>query len=301
MVSLSRTNYLNKAREEIREDETRKAQSLEQFREWISKHPAFKNCRSDDLFFLSFLRARKFNNSKAYELFENYFCMMKKNPKWHLDCKTRTDNIMKTIDRGVLYPLLQRDAEGRNIILLQLGKVDMSIDTSESIFSTSFEICTQLLAHEDTQICGFVNIIDCTGISMNLMSLVSISDIQTLADNVLNSTTMRLKGVYYINIPSFGNVLYEIFKMAMSDKLKSRLFLLKDLDELKTKIDGNILPKELGGVIPEAEMIKEFKELMKQNHIGRQQIHDTIFDPTMIERKKKVESDTGSFRKLEVD
>ncbi|CAO1439489.1 unnamed protein product [Diamesa serratosioi] len=301
MVSLPTVSYLVKAKEVIREDETRKAQSLEQFREWINKHPAFKNYRTDDAFFLAFLRARKFNNSKAYELFENYFCMLKKNPKWHLDCKTRTDNIMKTIDRGVFYPLLERDAEGRNIILLQLGKLDISIDTSESVQSTSFEICTQLLEDEVTQICGCIYVIDCTGFTMKLMSLFSISDIQTLADNVKNSTTIGLKGIYYINMPSFGNVLFEIFKMAMSDKLKSRLFLLKDLDELKSKIDGKILPKELGGVIPEAEMIKGFKEMMKQNQKKRQQTHDTLFDPTMIERNKTVESDTGSFRKLEVD
>lgn len=35
-----------KAKIEVREDETRKQQSLEQFREWIAKHPFIKNCRT---------------------------------------------------------------------------------------------------------------------------------------------------------------------------------------------------------------------------------------------------------------
>ena len=33
-------------RKEIREDDLRKAQCLAQFREWISKNPAFKNYRT---------------------------------------------------------------------------------------------------------------------------------------------------------------------------------------------------------------------------------------------------------------
>ena len=43
---MSSSNCLDVARKELREDETRKAQALVQFREWISKHPAFKNYRT---------------------------------------------------------------------------------------------------------------------------------------------------------------------------------------------------------------------------------------------------------------
>ena len=33
-----------KAKKEVREDEERKQQSLEQFREWIQKHPFIRDC-----------------------------------------------------------------------------------------------------------------------------------------------------------------------------------------------------------------------------------------------------------------
>lgn len=39
-----------KAKIELREDESRKEQSLEQFREWIGKHPFIKNCRTGKIF-----------------------------------------------------------------------------------------------------------------------------------------------------------------------------------------------------------------------------------------------------------
>lgn len=40
------------AKEEIREDEMRKEQSLEQLRDWIEKHPFISNCRTGELILL---------------------------------------------------------------------------------------------------------------------------------------------------------------------------------------------------------------------------------------------------------
>lgn len=37
--------FLVKAKEELREDDKRKEQALEHFREWISKHPYIKSVR----------------------------------------------------------------------------------------------------------------------------------------------------------------------------------------------------------------------------------------------------------------
>jgi len=37
------------AKEELREDENRKQQALQQFREWIMKHPFLKNVRQGQL------------------------------------------------------------------------------------------------------------------------------------------------------------------------------------------------------------------------------------------------------------
>ena len=37
--------YLIRAKTELREEDSRKSQSLAQFREWLSKHPFIKKCR----------------------------------------------------------------------------------------------------------------------------------------------------------------------------------------------------------------------------------------------------------------
>ncbi|CAO1371829.1 unnamed protein product [Diamesa serratosioi] len=298
---MSLNDCFDLARKEIREDDTRKAQALIQFREWISKHPAFKNYRIDDSFFLQFLRARKYNNSQAYELYENYFVSLKTNPLWYFDDEKSVDKMMKTIDRGVNYPLLKRDADGRKIVIFRFGKLDTTIDTPESLLSLNIELITQLIEDEDTQIAGIILIFDFTGFAIKLMSTFALADIPAIANLTVKSITGRIKCIHVMNLPPYARIIFDIFKMTLSDKLKKRMVLSKDLEDLKTKIDEKLLPKELGGIIPEAVMIKEFKETIKQNQKKRQEIYDTKVDLNMIMRKKKEESGTGSFRKLEVD
>lgn len=40
--------FLVKAKEELREDEKRKQQALEHFREWLQKHPYIKSIRQGE-------------------------------------------------------------------------------------------------------------------------------------------------------------------------------------------------------------------------------------------------------------
>lgn len=44
-------HVLEKARLEIREDENRKQQSLQQFKDWIAKHPFIKRCSTGEKLF----------------------------------------------------------------------------------------------------------------------------------------------------------------------------------------------------------------------------------------------------------
>lgn len=46
MSGSSSVELSEKARDEVREDASRKEQSLQQFREWIAKHSFIKRCRT---------------------------------------------------------------------------------------------------------------------------------------------------------------------------------------------------------------------------------------------------------------
>ncbi|XP_023236119.1 clavesin-2-like [Centruroides sculpturatus] len=61
-------------------------ETLEEFRKDVLKENDFK-CKTDDIFLLSFLRARKFNRERALTLLKNYYLTRKKYPVLYKNLK----------------------------------------------------------------------------------------------------------------------------------------------------------------------------------------------------------------------
>lgn len=191
--------FVEKAKLELREDEKRKKQALEHFREWIQKHPYIKNIRQgklngslqeacrrvdnsfnlqnceiyvnlcklqeyvwdwnllkiyemptrdgyhapvkilsedqtesikyfsrppDDLFLLQFLRTKKYMMDRVFTTFENCILAQKKYSKWFDWQENDYEKMMELYRCGYIYPLAERDEEGRKLIFIQLRKLD---------------------------------------------------------------------------------------------------------------------------------------------------------------------------------
>jgi len=112
---------LEMARLELREDDNTREQALEQFRHWIEKHPAIKQCRTDSLFLLRFLRTKKFSLPMAEEMLERYLTIRQLYPDWFQKLDIDDPEIEAIIDSGYLVPLPKRDRHGRKVILSCAG------------------------------------------------------------------------------------------------------------------------------------------------------------------------------------
>lgn len=82
----------------------------------------------------------------------------------------------------------------------------------------------------------------------------------------------------------------------------------KNLDELKTKVDPKLLPKEYGGIVPLSEMIQIFKERARKHRAAILALDDMYIEITKesvnFAGNDDVDMDpgiVGSFRKLQVD
>lgn len=94
----------------------------------------------------------------------------------------------------------------------------------------------------------------------------------------------------------------DIAKKTANEKIRSRLFNPKDVDELKTLINPAILPKEYGGIISEAVMMEEFTRLVELNDETLKRTLDIEIDLTKIQKQQTSQIEVvGSFRKLEID
>lgn len=296
------------AKEELREDESLRSQSLSQFREWIAKHPNIKRCRTDAHFLLRFLRTKKYSVPVACELLEKYLTVRQLFPHWFQNLDINDPAIEEIIDSGYLFPLPDRDDQGRRIIFSCAAKFDANKFSSAQMARTHAMVVESLLDEQESQVVGYCYITDEAGLTMNHVSLWSLVDLKKISKCIQVSSPMRHKETHFINIPSFANKVIEFALSLTSEKLKKRMFLDKSIEELKSRVNPALLPKEYGGSIPMDDMIATFKANLKKQRAKTLALDEMYIDmngtPTNWLGNDDADIEggvVGSFRKLEVD
>lgn len=172
---------------------------------------------------------------------------------------------------------------------------------SSSYFRLSAVISAALLEEEETQIAGVATIIDHEGITMKHTSLFSVTDIVDFADCLKNAVG-RYKQLFLVNLPTFAVFLLDVARSTLSDKLKKRIVLPKNMLDLKNYIDLSLLPKEYGGDLLESEHMEKFNVYFKDVRPKLEKIRAKVIDWNKVpDFKSKTTEAIGSFRKLEID
>ncbi|KAK0181119.1 hypothetical protein PV327_003430 [Microctonus hyperodae] len=293
------------AHAELREDENTRAQALEQFRDWILKHPMIKRCRTDPVFLLRFLRTKKFSVPMAQEMLERYLTIRQLYPDWFQTLDINDADMEAIIDSGYLVPLPERDEHGRQVIMSCAGRFDPYKYTSTQMARAHSIVVEALLDDEENQVRGYTHVNDESGLTMGHVSAWSLTDIRNMLRCIQNSTPMRHKETHFINIPNCATKILDFALSLLSEKLRSRILVHKNLEELKAAIDPKILPKEYGGVIPLADMIAAFKKKLYSKRDELMELDDMYIEispkDTCSSSSEGLCGISGSFRKLEVD
>lgn len=295
------------ALEELREDQNIRDQSLEQMREWITKHPNIKRCRKDALFLLRFLRTKKFSVPQACEMLERYLTIRQLYPQWFQKLDINDKEIEAVVDSGYLVPLLEKD-RGRTVIFSNVGRFDPHKHTSATMARVHSLITEALCDDEINQVQGYTYINDESGFSMAHISLWSLIDVRNMLRCIQHSTPMRHKANHFINIPSCATKFLEFAISLLSEKLKSRIKIHKTMDELHADLDPKILPKEYGGIVPLSEMVEELKKKLREKRDLVVALDDMYIEINEKDCKLLSEMNEelglgidGTFKKLTVD
>lgn len=189
-------------------------------------------------------------------------------------------------ESGYAYPLMERDDEGKRIIFIQAKKFDTEKFSSSDAVRLMGVIVMTLMEEEETQICGISTISDFTDVNYSYFNLFSIRDIKDFADCAKNASLGREKENFFVNLPSFAAFLFEIGRKALNEKLRQRLITTRNMEHLKSYIDPDLLPKELGGSVSECEMMSAFKRLYKtyEDNISEISIYNIEWDKVGLKR-----------------
>src|SRR5690349_16451894 len=154
-------------------------------------------------------------------------------PNWFQNLDINDPALEAIIDSGYLFPLPDRDSQGRRIIFCCATKFDATKFTPAQMARTHAMVCEALLDEQESQVAGYCYINDDAGLTMNHISLWSFVDLRKMTKCIQVSTPLRHKETHFVNLPSYANKIIDFAMSLASEKIKKRIFFEKSNDDLK--------------------------------------------------------------------
>ncbi|KAG5669804.1 hypothetical protein PVAND_000097 [Polypedilum vanderplanki] len=152
-------HIIKKSKGEIREDESRKQQSLQQFKEWIAKHPFIKRCTTDDRHLIPFLRTKKYKMDEVFDIFEKALIFIKSHENWYNFSEENLKRNFDLYDAGFIRVTKIFDSNGRKTIFVNHKNLILK-NLTIWIFRIHCLVAPILADDEASQICGVNYVLD---------------------------------------------------------------------------------------------------------------------------------------------
>ncbi|XP_057662649.1 alpha-tocopherol transfer protein-like [Diorhabda carinulata] len=199
-----------------------------------------------DEFLVRFLRARKFDSTKAFHMLQRYFLMKIKCPEL-FQCPLPSE-CGSMFELQAQTMLTQRDQLGRRVYIIRVDNFDSTKVTIEDVFRTNVLALEQIVREPETQVAGIVVILDMAGLSLQHAKFFTPYYAKKMVELVQETFPLRFKGFHIINEPFYFDAVVAVLKPFLKEKIRKRIILHgSDLSSLHAFISTEILPTEYGG------------------------------------------------------
>ncbi|XP_055535996.1 clavesin-2-like [Wyeomyia smithii] len=302
--------YRELARKELGEDDDIRQQSLTHLREWISKHPYIRKCRTDSVFLLRFLRFRKFSVPQAQAAIERYLAMRQTFPEWFQKMDSNDRLMQETIDDEV-FSIMGRDEAGRTVVWIRFGRFNVEKLSQVAMFRFTMLFLEALMDDEEVQIGGYRVWVDYTESTMKHYGIWGISDLKLLMDAVNRSMPIRIREIQGAKLPKFAIAIANLLLSFASSKLKNRVTCNPTVLESKQFFDKSLWPQQYDGVLDSTGIAGNLRKLLAEKRAAILALDDMDIDiehysslwnqPTTPTGSDIDGGIAGCFRKLNVD
>ncbi|XP_067140064.1 clavesin-2-like [Centruroides vittatus] len=220
------------------------------------------NCRLDDMFLLSFLRARKFDKEKAIKLLRNYYSARKKYPD--IFGEFNPSAVKKYLDAKIAGYLPHTDQDGSIMGIGRCRYWDPSKVHFKDIIKCFMMFIDMAITGHIIQVNGFVLILDGETLSWSHVLQLTPSTLYCVVSIIFQSTPISYKAIHVINTGNFVYAFYTAFRPFLPYKIKKRLhFHSSGIESLHKFISPQHLPVEYGGQLPPLDVTECNESIMK--------------------------------------
>ncbi|XP_012945712.1 alpha-tocopherol transfer protein-like [Aplysia californica] len=234
----------DKAKKELKEDPSTRLVEVKNLRTRVGKIPGLKT-RTDLPFLLSFLRARKFDQERSYQLVKNHY-EVRKDIEFFGDLKP--SRIKHVIEDGVVEILEHPDNNGCRVMVLRPARWDPDRYPMTDMPKAFYLLLCYLARDEEAQVHGVHVINNLSDLTWKHASNINPSFAKKTLHILQDVVPLRLKRLDYVNEPTFFDIIFSIMKQFMKEKLVKRIhFNGEKRDMLHASISPDFLPTDLGG------------------------------------------------------
>uniref|UniRef100_A0A6M2DXD0 Putative phosphatidylinositol transfer protein sec14 n=1 Tax=Xenopsylla cheopis TaxID=163159 RepID=A0A6M2DXD0_XENCH len=241
------------AAKELRETPEVRQAAIVELRELLANAKDL-NYRDDDEFLIIFLRPCKFYAKSALEL-------MRRIAQFRVDHHSILNNLMPEDEKvafcenDVVNVLTNRDQLGRRVLIVNAGaKWNTKNVNSDQMFRMFYLIHEAAMLEPETQVRGVVVIMDFEGLGMKQVTSMSPAFSMRLLSFIQDAMPLRMKEVHFVKQPFLFNMVWNMFKPFVKEKLRKRLYFHgSKMHELHKYIAPSHLPKNYEGLLPEID------------------------------------------------
>ncbi|XP_068900958.1 alpha-tocopherol transfer protein-like [Tenebrio molitor] len=253
----------------------------------------------------NFLISNKFCVENAKEKIDMYYTIRSKLHDVYGQINPKLAHMKELMDLVYLVPYPKKLDNIYEIAFFKVRSTTF-LDKLEPYNILRHVINIQEVRLRENVLSGDVFVIDCEGLPLSFAVKITptlvFKSLIMIYEKVFSCC---LKDVYIVNLPSFGKAVLAMVKKIIKPKLFERIHICSDINEVKTKIPANMLPKDFGGEGPSCE---DLQEMVKLKFMEKQELFDRLDKIRVDERirPEKLRDDEilgfhGNFKKLDID
>ncbi|CAG9126186.1 unnamed protein product [Plutella xylostella] len=235
-----------KIREELNEKADTKEADLAHIKEWLKKEPHLPD-EWDDQRLMTFLRGCKFSLEKTKRKLDMYFTMRAAVPEFFTDRDVNRPELQEILNMVQMPPLPGLTPDGRRVILMRGLDKDAQTPNVADAFKLALMLGDVRLNEEKEGVAGDIYILDASVATPTHFAKFTPTLVKKFLVCVQEAYPVKLKQVHVINISPLVDKIVNFVKPFIKDKIKERIFLHSDVNELYKHVPKEMLPAEYGG------------------------------------------------------